>query len=125
MAFLDWCKLFYDKRGEHYWRKVLPAMETAFMAGLLTELSITEAQFGDFAKSVAHYRDKVIAHADVFSAMEIPALDIVINSTIYFYKQLRAEWGLEPCPVAPDDLHATFQKVVDDGCSMFEVLLAI
>jgi hypothetical protein len=34
MAFLDWCKLFADKKGKHHWRKVLTD-EASFMSGLL------------------------------------------------------------------------------------------
>lgn len=52
---LEWCKLFGDKRGQHYWRKVITD-QTAFLAGLLHAVGKTEVEFdayieGDFCKN--------------------------------------------------------------------------
>lgn len=122
MAFLDWCKLFSEKRGKHHWSKILPD-EPSFMSALLSDLAITEAQFKDFTQSVAHYRDKVIAHADIYDVIDIPKLDTIISSTIYLYEKLREHCGCEPTPAAPDNLKATFLRVQNEGSDQFERLI--
>ena len=114
MAFLDWSKLFWDSSGKHHWVKILPEA-TNFMEGALSRLAMDGAEFEVLAKSVAHYRDKELAHADVYETIDIPRLDAIIESTILLYESLRSECGYEPTPVAPEDLRATFQLEADAG----------
>jgi hypothetical protein len=121
MAFLDWSKLFWDRQGLHRWNKILPS-STSFMDRVLVALGMDADQFAAFAKSVAHYRDKELAHADVYEVIDIPALAAIIESTILLYESLRSECGKEPSPSAPHDLRATFQLEVDHSRTHFVAL---
>src|ERR1035437_6199957 len=63
IAVLEWCKLFADTRGKHFWRKAISA-DVSFQEGLLAELGLTETEFEDYVNQVRAYRDKFIAHLD-------------------------------------------------------------
>lgn len=121
MAYLDWGKLFWDRKGLHRWDKILPA-STSFMPRMLATLGLEEDQFAAFAKSVAHYRDKELAHADVYDEIDIPDLAVIIESTIFLYETLRHERGYEPLPTAPHDLRGALQMEIDHGRANFVAL---
>src|SRR6266571_8412423 len=72
---LEWCKLFGDSRGKHYWRKVI-SDPTAFFKGLLKKLGMTEAEFTAYINEIKKYRDKFVAHLDSELIMNIPRLDV-------------------------------------------------
>lgn len=114
MAFLDWCKIFADAKGKHHWSKILP-QGSDFRDRLLNHFAIDEAAFAEFTKTVAHYRDKEVAHADIYTEIDIPTLEFVVRSTIFLYEALRAECGHEPTPAAPTDLAAAFDFTVEEG----------
>ncbi|WP_136524546.1 hypothetical protein [Geomonas ferrireducens] len=42
IAVLEWCKLFADTRGKHFWRKAISG-DVSFQNSLLAELGLTEA----------------------------------------------------------------------------------
>jgi hypothetical protein len=121
MTFLEWSKLFWERSGKHHWAKILPET-TSFMGRVLNTLAMDAAEFEALAKSVAHYRDKELAHADVYDVIDIPDLDAIIESTILLYESLRSECGPEPRPEAPHDLRATFQLEIDAGRLNFTAL---
>ncbi len=121
MTFLEWSKAFWARPGKHHWAKILPET-TSFMERMLSALETDATEFESLAKSVAHYRDKELAHADVYEAIDIPELDAIIESTIILYESLRSECGHEPAPTAPTDLRATFQLEVDVGRLHFAAL---
>lgn len=121
MTFLEWSKLFLDRHGKHHWAKILPDT-TGFMDRVLSALAMDAAEFEGLAKSVAHYRDKELAHADVYDVIDIPELDAIIKSTVLLYESLRGECGQEPMPSAPYDLRAAFQLEVDAGGRNFTAL---
>lgn len=121
MVFLDWSKVFWDRSGKHHWTKILPET-THFKERLLNALAMDAAQFEAIARSIAHYRDKELAHADVYDVIDIPELDTVIKSTILLCESLRSECGHEPIPAAPSDLRATFELEVDVGRTNFIAL---
>jgi hypothetical protein len=123
-VYLDWCKLFWEKSGKHHFKRILPD-PAGFTSDLLKALGKDGAAFDAFAKSVAHYRDKEIAHADVYETIDIPALDVIIDSTIKLYESLRAQCGEEPLPAAPYDLRATVQLEEDAARSNFMALTKV
>ena len=124
MIFLEWCKVFCDRRGPHHFIKILPDSES-FKTDLLAALKIDDGQFQAFATSVAHYRDKALAHADVFDTIDIPGLDAIIVSTLQLYEALRVQCGKEPEPRAPHDLRATLQMEEDVGRSNFIAIASV
>jgi hypothetical protein len=70
---LEFCKLFVDKKGQHYWEKVVTNHD-AFMAGLLNAVGVSEAGFQEYIKSMKFYRDKYVAHLDEETGGNYPTL---------------------------------------------------
>jgi hypothetical protein len=124
MVFLDWCKLFWDRKGQHHFTKILPDAE-GFRSNLLIAVNMSAGEFRDVAKSVAHYRDKALAHADIFDTIDIPSLDAIMESTLQLYEALRAQCGVEPEPRAPHDLRATLLLEEVVGRSNFVALASV
>ena len=85
---LEWCKLFADSRGKHYWRKVITD-HVIFLDGMLSTLSMTEEEFEVYIVEVKSYRDKFVAHLDSDEVMHIPYLDVAKRSASYLYDYLR------------------------------------
>ena len=84
---LEWCKLFGDKRGKHYWRKGL-SDPTAFYNSLLDELGMSEDEFNEYITEMRTYRDRYVAHLDLDEKFDVPRLDITRKSVLYLYKYL-------------------------------------
>jgi hypothetical protein len=91
---LEWCKLFAEKRGKHYWENVV-ADKSGFKAGLLNELGIDEAEFDKSVKALREYRDKFVAHLDSEETMNIPALTIPKKAAWYYYAYIVANETIE------------------------------
>ena len=81
---LEWCKLFADPRGEHYWRKIV-SDPARFQKELLYHLGVDEAAFGKEIEVMRRYRDKFLAHLDSDEVMNIPCLDIAKKSIWFYY----------------------------------------
>jgi hypothetical protein len=111
-VYLEWCKLFWDHKGKHHFTKILPDAD-AFFSEMLASLSLDADEFKALAESVADYRDRALAHTDVFDSIDIPRLDALIESTLLLYEALRSQCGHEPSPPAPYDLRATLQLEED------------
>lgn len=92
IAVLEWCKLFTDKRGKHHWQKIAPNPDK-FLPQLLAKIKVTENTFQDHCKEMKTYRDKFVAHLDDEQQMQIPKLTLAINSAIYLYDILQAEYA--------------------------------
>lgn len=84
---LEWCKLFGDKRGKHYWKKGI-SDPAAFSDGLLEQLGMIEDKFNAYVIEMRTYRDKYIAHLDLNEKFDVPRLDITKKSVLYLYNYL-------------------------------------
>jgi hypothetical protein len=80
---LEWCKLFADENGKHYWGKIVTA-PALFKAGLLHHLGLDETGLQKEIGIMRQYRDKFLAHLDSDNIMNIPALDVA-KKTVWFY----------------------------------------
>jgi hypothetical protein len=96
IAVLEWCKLFTDTKGKHYWTKVVPKSET-FMSSLYADIGITEGDFDACYKEMQTYRDKFVAHLDAERRMQIPKLTIAFDTVVFLYSVVRTAY--------PDYLH--------------------
>jgi hypothetical protein len=56
MCVLDWCKLFGDRDGNYYWRRVV-ADPDAFKTHLLEHLGLAENAFEETIRVFRQYRD--------------------------------------------------------------------
>jgi hypothetical protein len=72
---LDWCKLFADSKGKHYWSNIVTDRDQ-FKAQLINILGINERAFLEEIKKMRQYRDKFLAHLDSDEIMNIPLLDV-------------------------------------------------
>lgn len=86
---LEWCKLFADPRGKHYWQKAVSDPDL-FSHGLLQELGISKQELGAYVDEVREYRDKFVAHLDSEEVMRPPVLEVVKDSVSYLYDFLLA-----------------------------------
>jgi hypothetical protein len=124
MVFLDWCKLFWVRKGQHHFTKILPDAE-GFGGDLIAAVKMDAREFEAVAMSVARYRDKALAHADVFDTIDIPGLDVIMESTLQRYEALRAQCGEEPEPRAPHDLRAALRLEEAVGRSNFVAMASV
>ena len=120
IAVLEWCKLFADSRGKHYWRKSISDPD-AFWCGLMNQLTITDDQFDDCVNQMRTYRDKFVAHLDSEAVMQIPQLDIVVDSTSYLYDYLLANEEEDRCfSDAPSSAADFFSRFLREGEAVYQ-----
>jgi hypothetical protein len=120
IAVLEWCKLFADSRGKHFWRKTI-SDPAAFWDGLLQKLGQSEAQFDDFVNQMRTYRDKFVAHLDSEEVMHIPRLDVAINSVVYLYDYLLAHEEEHGCFWdASGSASSFYTEFLDEGTVVYD-----
>jgi len=94
VALLEWCKIYGDPRGTHYWGKVLSDPD-GFERSLLQKIGVTHDDFATYIKSVRLYRDKFVAHLDSELVAHIPKLDLALESAKFLleYVHLSEDQG--------------------------------
>lgn len=117
---MEWCKLFGDVSGAHYWAKVI-SQPKDFFNGLLQGINITETEFNAYIKEMRTYRDKFIAHLDSDMIMHIPKLDVARKSAAYLYDYLLAkedegDFFLD----APSKASTFYQRFLKEGKSVYD-----
>jgi hypothetical protein len=116
---LEWCKLFGDKRGKHYWKKGISDPE-AFYNSLLNELGMSEDEFNQYIADMRTYRDKYIAHLDLNEKFDVPRLDITQRSVQYLYNYLldkEDEGGY--FDDGPNDALAFYKNAFEEGRAVY------
>jgi hypothetical protein len=89
IGLLEWCKLFADPRGDHYWRGIVSDPDR-FETMLLSQLGLSQQAFLDYITQVKSYRDKFVAHLDSELIAHFPKLDIAINSAQLLLRYIAA-----------------------------------
>ncbi len=89
VATLEWCKIFADIKGHHYWRKSVSEdkQETLFKS-LIAELGLTNDEFDDYVDTIKTYRDKFVAHLDKKNSMQVPNFEHAKDSISILYQHL-------------------------------------
>nr|WP_157872572.1 hypothetical protein [Bradyrhizobium sp. ORS 278] len=112
MCVLEFCKLFADKGGKHFWKKIVTDQDR-FFAELLAQLGMTEQQYADYLNALRTYRDKFVAHLDEHRTMYTPKLDAAGVSVQHLHAWLVANECppglLNPEHSAPERLIAAFK----------------
>ena len=90
VTILEWCKLFGDAHGKHYYLKAVDD-PTQFRMEMLSHLAATEDAFADYVDQMRTYRDKFVAHLDDLNTIQVPYLTIAKSSTIFLYQRLLAQ----------------------------------
>lgn len=120
IAVLEWCKIFADLHGMHFWRKVISDPD-GFWAGLLKELELTETQFGEYVAQMRTYRDQFVAHLDSEEVMHIPHLHTAIASSQYLYDYLLTHEEEDNCfHDAPKDAVAFYKQFQAESAAVYE-----
>lgn len=116
---LEWCKLFGDTRGKHYWKKGV-SNQAAFSDGLFQQLEMSENAFNSYVTEMRTYRDKYVAHLDSNERFDIPKLEITKDSAIYLYNYLldnEDEGGF--FNDGPADAAIFYKNVLKEGLSVY------
>jgi hypothetical protein len=108
VAIMDWCKLFADPKGKHFWSKVVQNKEV-FLENLLNEIGITEAEFSDHINKMKYYRDKFLAHLDEEMVMHIPTMEISIKSAVFLFSILKVDFP-KSLGDAPENLNEFYNS---------------
>ncbi len=120
ISVLEWCKLFGEKHGKHYWAKVITNVAT-FFDGFLKSLEMTADQWEVYIKEMRTYRDGFVAHLDSENMMQIPMLDIALQSTMYLYNYLRAHEDEGDFFIdAPDSALTVYTIFINEGKLVME-----
>jgi hypothetical protein len=85
MCVLEWCKLFGDTQGKHYWGKIVTSMpKSVFEESLLRHLGFEADAFKKEISVMHYYRDKFLAHLDLDYSVILPTLDVA-KKAVWFY----------------------------------------
>jgi hypothetical protein len=84
MCVLEFCKLFGERTGKHYWRKVVTDRD-AFVAGLLRALDFDDAEYLAYLGEMKDYRDQFIAHLDDQRTMHPPVLKHAESAVLFLH----------------------------------------
>lgn len=118
MAVIEWCKLFGDKKGKHYWGKVVSDRQ-AFEADLLTQLGQNSDQFANYVEEMREYRDTFLAHLDDGHVMNIPILDRAKVAVEFYHGHVvRNEASANDLDGLPTKLADYNQQCVNEALSM-------
>ena len=124
ISVLEWCKLFGDKRGKHYWGKIISDKQL-FYSSMLQKLKINESEFDTFIEKMRAYRDKFIAHLDLELTMFIPDnLNLAQQSVEYLYNYILDKEGEGDCfNDAPRNAAVFFKNHFDDGKAEYQKVI--
>jgi hypothetical protein len=122
---LEWCKLFGEKQGEHYWARIV-SDAGRFEAELLRHLNITADAFESYRIEMRDYRDEFIAHLDSQQTMTPPKLDIAKTSVNFYHGYLvnnEVQAGdLSGLPDTPTSLSQYYQGCEDEAGKVYRKL---
>jgi hypothetical protein len=123
---LEWCKLFGDKSGKHYWGKIITNQQS-FFSSMLEKFKIDEAELEILIKEMRTYRDKFIAHLDLEPIMFIPNnLKLAQKSTEYLYNYiLEKEDDGDFFNDAPSNAIVFFRNHLDYGKAEYQKAIKI
>jgi hypothetical protein len=117
MCVLEWCKLFADKKGKHYWENIV-ADPSAFRLDLLQHLGIDEAELEDEIAVMLRYRDKFLAHLDSDLIMNIPALERAKKAVWFYYNHILEDEALNSAGL-PNDLDAGYAQTQEEARKVY------
>lgn len=124
IAVLEWCELFGDRNGDHFWAKIM-SDPSYFEAELLRQLAVSTNKFEDYIKQMRTYRDKFIAHLDGFPIMNIPFLDQA-HGAVNFYRRYIVEREADANDLAglPTNLDGYFKHCFAEARAIYDVGLS-
>ena len=123
MCVLEWCKLFADKSGKHYWASVVTDA-TGFDTALLKHLDVSAEEWQEQIEVMRRYRDKFLAHLDSDYLMNIPHLDMAKNAVWFYHSWVVCrEAKAGDLNNLPNELDNGFQQSQSEAARVFEAHL--
>ncbi|WP_458765930.1 hypothetical protein [Cupriavidus basilensis] len=126
IAVLEWCKLFADKKAHHHWKCFVrdDADQKRFLGALLGNVGLSKSNWMRYLDEMRVYRDKFVAHLDTKSVMNIPRMQVALESTLFLYQHVRSNVPQDfldspHCMHLPHDLNAYYSACCDEGREAF------
>ena len=121
MCVLEWCKLFGDKRGKHYWGKIVTDV-SGFEAGMLRHLGLEADAFEKEICVMRLYRDRFIAHLDSDYVANVPRFD-VHKKAVWFYHAHIVNHEANPGDLAklPLDIERGYEETEDKARAIYSL----
>ena len=118
MCVLEWCKLFADKKGKHYWKNVVTNPNN-FRLRLLQYLGTDETEFEKEIGIMLRYRDKFLAHLDSDLIMNIPALETAKKAVWFYYAHILADETTNSAGL-PSDINVGYARTEDEARKVYQ-----
>jgi len=119
MAVFEWCKLFGEKNGGHFWGKVIT--NHIFEAEMLEHIDQSSGQFERYIKEIREYRDKFLAHLDDQKVMHIPTLDRAKMAVEFYHSYVVLHEALAgDITGLPTDLALYYEQCFGEALSMLD-----
>ena len=119
MAVLEWCKVFGTDSEPTHWKTIVNDHQS-FRNGLLNSIGLDESGWSKFWQSVNSYRNNIIAHFRRIKGLSYPSLDVIINSSFYYYKWLQQELDKHGIIQEPRDLESYYYRCLKQSESFSE-----
>ena len=121
-AVLEWCKLFADKKDNHFWKNIV-ANKDQFennLQGAIGEISNPE-EFPNYIKIMRRYRDKFIAHLDDDLTAHLPSLDIGLQAVQTYYQYIiDIEASKEALTALPSNIKEYYERSYAEARHAYE-----
>lgn len=89
IAVVEWCKLFGEIKGKHYWEIIIQD-QASFKADLYLTAG-GEARLKEYVAEVRTYRDKFVAHLDDELVAHVPYMTDALEFSRLYYKYVVEE----------------------------------
>lgn len=86
---MEWCKLFGEIKGKHYWEIIIQD-QASFKADLYLTAG-GEARLKEYVAEVRTYRDKFVAHLDDELVAHVPYMTDALEFSRLYYKYVVEE----------------------------------
>jgi hypothetical protein len=118
-AILEWCKLFGDKKGKHYWEKIVTDT-SKFETGLFHLLKMDCNELDSYTDELRKCRDKFIAHLDSDMEDYGPFMDAAYKCIEYYYQYIFThEDEANYFSGFPENLGAFYNKCFDHALNEY------
>jgi hypothetical protein len=122
LCVLEWCKLFGEKSGEHYWGRIVSDPD-GFRSELLRHIGVEGSDFELQVKKIRRYRNRFVAHLDSDLKADLPNLDVAKSSARFYHGHVVAsEARADDLRGLPDDLNRYYDQCYREAVKQYREL---